>query len=236
MTRIIGCLSWYNESPAMLAACVQSLTFIDHLVAVDGAYATFPSSQPHSAADQASIIQNTCRNLNIGCTIHAPTHPWIGGEVEKRTFLFHLAEANAQPYDDWYYVADADETITHILEHPRQHLEDADEDAAHIMYWWHRPHQPPDTRPFPTPLREQTTIRKFFRAIPGLHVDQAHYRYRTPNGRLLWNAGGDSEPVLDLSDIIRVQHRNAERDLWRQQEAQRYYEHRDCHKLEHVNA
>lgn len=229
--RIIGLLSFYNESPAMLSTCVSSITpFVDHLVAVDGAYSFFPDAQPTSPLDQINTIRDTAIAHNIGVTIHQPQHPWRDNEVEKRSFMFHLAEALTTE-DDWYYVVDADEQVTHHID-PRPILEQTDLHCGEVTYWWHRPHETPDDRPFPSPLREQQGIVKFFRALRGLHCDTAHYRYTLPDGRRLWDPSGHAEEPANLRDI-RVQHRNQERDLWRQQDAATYYTRRDTYKIEH---
>ena len=226
---VTACLSWYNESPAMLTAAVTSLTFADHLVAVDGAYALYPDATASSPADQAATIREAASHLGIGCTIHQPQHAWEGNEVEKRSFMFRLAEATGA---DWYYIADADEQVTHVMTDIHADLDATDLDAAEVTYWWHRPHTTPEQRPFATPLREQQGITKFFRAIPGLHVHQAHYRYRTPDGRLLWNPAGQATEPLNLRETIRVQHRNTERDMWRAREQANYYTTRDTHNIE----
>lgn len=232
---IVGLLSFYNESPAMLAACSRSLApMIDHLIAVDGPYALYPDSSPTSPADQASTIRDVCQAHGIGVTIHQPPHPWAGNEIEKRTFMFRLAETITSE-DDWYYIADADEQVTHLHADPRTELASTHLDAAEVTYWWHRPQRPPSDLPFATPLREQQGITKFFRAIRGLRCDGTHYRYVTPDGRILWNGSSPCEPTHDLR-AIRVQHRNQERDLWRQQEAADYYKRRDLNRIEQVPA
>jgi len=231
--RIVALMSWYDESPAMLAAGISSLApFADHLVALDGAYGLYPDAQPASPGDQATLIRDTCQQHGMAVTIHQPNHPWIGNEVEKRTALFRLAEAFTTN-QDWYYIHDADELVTHPHADTRAWLEHTNLDSAEVTYWWHRPHATPTDRPFPSPLREQQGIRKFFRAIPGLHCDKTHYRYRTPDGTFLWNPGAGGKPAepLDLRDM-RVQHRNQERDLYRAQQAATYYPRRDTTRIE----
>lgn len=232
--KVITCLSWYNESPAMLAACISSVApFTSHLVAVDGAYAFYPDAQPCSPADQVTVIRDIAAANGLGVTIHQPKTAWLANEVEKRSFMFRLAEAHAEPNIDWYYIADADEQVTGLHIDPLPVLANSDHDSGEITYWWHRPHETPAERPFATPLKEQQGIVKFFRAVPGLHVDGAHYRYRAGDGRMLWNPGpGDKpDPPEDLRAIY-VQHRNQERDLWRAQEAATYYERRDANRIE----
>lgn len=231
--RIVGLLSWYQESPAMLATAVTTAApFLDHLVAVDGAYSFFPDAQGQSPLEQATTIRDAALAHNLGLTLHQPREPWRENEVEKRSFMFHLAESVTEP-TDWYYIIDADEQVTHVHSDPRELLEATDLDAGEVTYWWHRPHTTPEDRPFATPLREQQGLIKFFRAVRGLHCHTAHHRYRAPDGRYLWNPGGrESVEPVDLRDVIRVQHRNQERDLWRQQEAQTYYTRRDTYRIE----
>lgn len=229
--RIVGLLSWYDESPAMLAAAVTSVApLVDHIVAVDGAYILFPEAQPASPADQANTIRDVALAHNLAVTVHHPNARWLGNEVEKRTFMFRLAEA-VTTSDDWYYVMDADEQVTHVHCDHRAILASTSHDTAEVSYWWHRPHKTPGAYPFPTPLREQQGITKFFRAIPGLHCHGNHYWYRTPDERTLWHPGRPAEEPENLRDI-RVQHRNQERDLWRQQQAAGYYKRRDDNHIE----
>ncbi len=229
---IIALLSWFNESPAMLANAVGTLTFADHLIAVDGAYALYPEAQAKSPSDQADVIRAQADMLGIGLTLHQPAHPWAGNEVEKRTTMFRLAELLGTE-NDWLYIVDADEQVTNPHEQTvRQALAETTLLTAEVTYWWHRPHKTPNAYPFPSPLREQQGITKFFRNLPGLHCQGAHYRYVAGDGTVMWNPNGiDATEPLDVR-TVRVQHRNQERDLWRQQEAKTYYDARDTLKIE----
>lgn len=232
--RCFSLLSFYNEAPAMLAAGISSLApFTDHLIAVDGAYSLYPDAQPCSPGDQTTTIRDVAAANRIGLTLYQPSQSWVGNEVEKRSFMFQLAEAHAEANVDWYYIADGDELVTGLHVDPKPVLEETEFDSAEVSYWWHRPHETPQERPFATPLKEQQGIAKFFRAVPGLHVDTAHYRYRAGDGRMLWNPGPGEKPgePADLRAIY-VQHRNQERDLWRSGEAQEYYTRRDANRIE----
>src|SRR6266498_1360247 len=58
LLKIIAILSWFDESPSWLSACVASLARAgcSHLVAVDGAYRLYPDGRPHSGIAQQDAI------------------------------------------------------------------------------------------------------------------------------------------------------------------------------------
>src|SRR6266498_2079930 len=114
--KLIGILTWYDEAPSWLAACVSSMiqhAQIDHLVAVDGAYGLVPGGRAFSGFEQHQVIDEVCRATPVGLTMFTPQEPWLGNEVEKRSFAFELAEIITDGEDDWYLVLDADEVVTH---------------------------------------------------------------------------------------------------------------------------
>lgn len=244
--RIIGLLSWYDESPLWLSATITSAApHIDHLIAVDGAYALYPDGHAMSRSDQACAIVETCQAAGIGLTLHRPRERWYGNEVEKRNRMFRLGEIEADAYEDWYMVLDADE-IVHTCPPDLRHMLNATEhDAADVTFWergdpYRNParleHEtttalPPDSR-FKVPI--------LFRAVPGLHCDGAHYVYRTPDGRYLWGApcadeppyDRHAEPRLDLAGLFVIEHRTHYRPKQRHLDAQDYYKRREAAGVE----
>jgi hypothetical protein len=187
MTRIIGLTSWYEESGVWLAAMATSAAKVcDHLVAVDGAYALYPDSRPQSGSEQAAIIQEAAKATGMGSTIHTPSERWFGNEVEKRTFMFHLAEAVSEP-DDWFIILDADETIVEAPNSLKDRLAAADEDVGEVMFWERKdleqePEEGNAARQFDYPPESRFPVRILFRAIRGIHCAGNHYTYRTPDG------------------------------------------------------
>lgn len=226
--RIVALLSWYNERPDWLAAGVASLApFADHIIAVDGAYFLYPDGKRNSPSGQAEAIRETARAVGLGCTLFEPQERWLGNEVEKRSLMFRLGETVATP-EDWYFVLDGDEVVSDIGCDVKAKCAETQHDCGEVAFWRHRDHYKPEQMPFVTSMVEEHNIRVMFRAIPGLRVEGNHYTYVTPDGRRLWGNPADApvEPVEDFTDI-RIQHRTKERDLWRADEARKYYARRD---------
>jgi hypothetical protein len=213
--KIIGVLSYFDERPSWLAGVVAGLykAQVSHVVAVDGAYGLYPGGRPYSGPEQQASIVEVCRSLEMGCTWYAPQEPYFGNEVEKRNIAFRLAEAVAEPFEDWYFLADADHFVTSALglTHRLREAPD-DHDAGMVRFC-----EPYGAIPSWGPLR------CVFRAIPGLKFEGNHYTYRTPDGRDLH---APDEPALDLS-CVEVEHRTAHRDRYRKELQQDYYRRRD---------
>jgi len=238
LPRIIGLLSWYEESAVWLAATVASAAkCCDHLVAVDGAYFLYPEGRNRSSSEQAAIITDVATANGMGVTIHTPAQKWEGNEVEKRSFMFALAETIADP-DDWYLVLDADEVILEIPSDFKQRLAATELDAGEVTFWEHQdPHQDLKlavaARQFEWSGHHRYPIRTLFRAIPGLKVETNHYTYVTPDGRLLWGNESATQQVeaLDCQDLV-IEHRTHLRDLARRASARNYYKARDAAGIE----
>lgn len=215
--RLIGILSWYDERPDWLAATVASLAKaqVEHLIAVDGPYALYPDTRPASPGEQHDAIRETARGAGMGLTLHVPAEPWIGNEVEKRTFCFQLAETVAEPYHDWYFLCDADAYIVNAIGHIAR-LEGTDCDVAEIVMSERY-----------DGLGGFAPLRCIYRAIGGLHLDANHYTYRTPDGRDLNNG----VPACDLS-CVEMEHRIREPNSYRRQAQMAYYERRDREQVE----
>src|SRR6266480_813980 len=89
--RIFALLSWYDEHPDHLRRAVASLKgFADVLVAVDGAYATFPDAGPLSPASNWQAITEACVDAGLGFSPHHPYLPAWEGEVAKRAAMFEF--------------------------------------------------------------------------------------------------------------------------------------------------
>ena len=221
-------LNWFAEDPEWLYKGITSLAKVpvDHVVAADGAYRLYPDGAPSSPPSNAEAIRTACGEIGAGCTIHIPDRMWAGGEVEKRTHLFRMAERHATPDVDWYMVWDADEVLGRAT-NIKPRLAATGLDVADITAI-ERPG--PDA---PTATASRFPTRKFYRAIPGIHVDGNHYTYRTPDGRFLWGNQNmvTLEPGLDLKDV-QVAHKTNLRDRDRNIKAHLYYQQRDREQAE----
>ena len=231
--KVIGLMIFYDESPTWLAATVASMSkCCDHLVAVDGAYFLYPQGKPNSGPDQASEIISTALALNMGVTYHAPDMVWMENEVGKRNYMLQLGLTMAEPGEDWFVIVDADELVTNVPSDFRDVLANAETDCATYQLYertdWHASEaQEQAARNIDIPPG-WTPIRGILRALPTLHVHQAHYTYATrdENGQpnFIWSRDSTS-PAVDTD--LKIEHRRAFRTKHRLDSAESYYELRD---------
>lgn len=219
--RVIGLLCWYEEPASWLAECVASAARLcDHIIAVDGPYASFPGAlrKPASGSEQADTIARTAAGAGIGVTVHVPRSPWWGGEVEKRDWMFKAAEL-VTTEADWLLVIDADEALSEVPPDTRDLLGKTTLDVAELRLW----------------DRDDSVVydRRLLRSLRGLAVEGAHYVWTAPGGKVL--RGNQSlhdlalaEPLWDL----RMEHRNRQRPTDRQQAKREYYT--KIPELEHI--
>lgn len=231
--KLIGILCWYDEAPSWLAASVTGMihhTQIDHLVAVDGAYALLPGGRASSGFEQHQIIDEVCRANEVGLTMHVPAEPWFGNEIEKRSFAFRLAETVAEVGEDWYLVLDADEVVNSAFG-VKDMLAETTADAGEIaLYERFDPTLTSATeavaREIDVPRESGCMSRRFFRALPRLHCVDNHFTYITDGGHVLWKGGtGGSGESIQLH--VEVEHRTRLRDVARRRQQAVYYERRD---------
>lgn len=220
--RVIGCISFYDENPAWLSACVASLSkCCDHVVALDGAYRLFPQARAHSGPDQQHAIVATAQALNLGVTYSAPQHVWLNNEVEKRNRLLQLALLEAQP-EDWLLIIDADSLVSEVPSDFRAVLEGSPYPVATYVI---QEDFPEGSGKYPA--------RYLYRAEPSLHIGYAHFDYRIiQDGQelCLWENGRLPAAATSLL----VLHRRDKRPKGRNDRAQRYYLLRDNHGIERV--
>jgi hypothetical protein len=227
--KIYGLLSFYDEPVADLAACIVGLhdASVDHVVAVDGAYALYPDGKQASDPNQHAAIHLACRQLGLGCTLHVPNETWAGNEVQKRTFLFQLAWTVAEE-GDWFWVMDADQVITRCPDDLKDRLEQTEHDTAEVEFL-DVVAQRAKQKDWP----ERFTVRNLFRA-QSIRLEKNHITYVADDGRMLWGYDGQGklEPHLDLSEVVEVEHRPDRRPLERQQAKLTYYAQRDASLVE----
>jgi hypothetical protein len=227
--NLIGLLAWFDEPQDLLIRCVRALADagVDHVVAVDGRYALYEANHDVSSAYEYAGILLVCKTLGMRCTIHQPSGPWTGGEVEKRTFLFTLAHAVAEP-GDWFWVQDADQVATEWPTDLKDRLAGSEHDAAEVTML--------DTiarRAQQKDWPERFVYRAMFRAQP-ITVGPSHCMYQAADGSLLWGYDGDKrmQAALDLSDCVLVEHRPDHRPHQRQHAKLMYYAQRDHERIE----
>lgn len=222
--KLLALLSWYDEHPAWLERAIVALNLagVDHVVAVDGAYAEYPRAKGRSGIAQHEAITRASYRIGAGVTIHVPGTPWPGGEVEKRSFMFALADTLSSPID-WHLIVDADEVLTAAPADLKQRLATSTFDVADVTF--NEPNHA-GGRKYPIPI--------LYRARLGLRCETNHYTYVDRNGRKLWgNATTDTlAPRLDLSSSVRLDHLTKFRHEDRRRDALAYYERRDRLALE----
>lgn len=246
--KVVGLLAWYDESPLWLAAAVTGAAKLcDHVIAVDGAYALYPGGRARSDPEQAHALVESAYAAGVGLTVHQPDEVWMGNQVEKRSVMFSLA-AQITTADDWVFVFDADDLVTHIPHDTRDQLEHSDLAAATYTLWWtedveQSPGKAKAARVFAYPHEATNRYhRGLFRALPGLRVEGAHYHYvaecdgETVHLRGHADAHADElVPCLDLNGL-RVQHRHPQRTIRRLETSAAYDRIVRAHGLEKVTA
>lgn len=220
MTKVVGCLSFFDENPVWLRNLPVTLkkTGVSHLVALDGRYSLFPSEHDRSPSEQIEALQIGCATSGVELTLEQGG-PYEGNEVEKRSGLFQLAETVTSG-DDWYMVIDADTYVQKADKKLVEKLADSTLNVATVR------------------LMDGTSVqcdefRALFRALRGLRCDTNHYTYRAGD-HLLW-ADPAREHLIDPSfhtDVV-FQHLNRKRDPARTQAAKAYYKQRQAHLIEY---
>jgi hypothetical protein len=220
--NVVALLSWYDEDPAWLAETTASLSKLcDHVVAMDGAYALFPDAlrKPTSEPGQGEVIARTARGCGMAATIHTPSGPWWGNEVEKRDRMLELGMAVADA-GDWFLSIDADEVLATAPSGVRDDLHETDKNVAQVTFWEREYGKYP--------------IRRLFRAQFGMRISGAHYRV-VVGDRVLVDHGGVEEPALNLPDVV-LEHRGGLRSESRRRQKAQYNADRDQLGVEAVGA
>lgn len=183
--RIIGILSWWDESPTWLAATVASMARVcDHIIAVDGRYALYEDSRNRSGLEQHEAIVETARGAGVGLTLHSSNRPWRD-EMAKRTHCFQLASSEARPFHDWLFILDGDEVLADAPSYLRTMLgELADEGINVVAADLHEIEDPHANEQKSVISRRQeresehhTPSPRFWRALHDMRVDGQHYHY-----------------------------------------------------------
>lgn len=237
-SRVTAIVSWFDETPEMLSACISSLAgVVDHVIAVDGAYFLYPEGRASSDPAQARIIAEICRGMRIGYTIHIPGSVWAGNEVQKRNHAIRLAELVTRE-DGWYFVHDADCVVTEIAPNWFEVLEsDELKEFAAINIACKEVRDIPGYDVPPTD--GFSPIRLVYRALPGATYGPTHWCISAKESDeenaprvYLW---GDSaqEPVeaYDGTYLLKIEHRK-DRPNYRDVSARQYYVRRERFGIE----
>lgn len=239
--RIIGTLCFYDEPPSWLAATVASCARLcDHLVAVDGAYQLFPGGlqKPTSSAMAHEAIVQTAAASGMGVTLHVPSGPFAGNEVEKRNLMLRLAATVGEPMVDWVFTVDGDEVVTHVSDLVRSDLAATEYSVAETTTVESSPNADDEQRAaYEAGARP---YRHLMRLLPNLRVVGAHWVYmgdHPDHGTVCLqgvNGVHDIEPALDVRHTVRKEHRHAWRARKRLEDARAYYTMRDQLVVERV--
>jgi hypothetical protein len=129
-------LAWYDEPIADLERCVASCAgVVDHLIAVDGPYETFPHASTHSPSNQVEAIQSAAMDAGMRCTILSPGIAWRH-EGYKRTAMFDLAAQHGTMGRDWLLPIDADEELANTGD-LRAFLDAEQIGVTSASFWYH---------------------------------------------------------------------------------------------------
>lgn len=239
----------------MLAEAVHGLAKVaDHVVAVDGAYALFPSAKTRSHPEQAEAIIRACETENVPVTIHRPNQLFVGNEVEKRNLSLRLAGVFAEP-GDWVLVWDSDFHL--VMCEPklvRHQLENTDLlaatytilDGTDLMADEHRRHW---SQVRPADWEWTVRTRCVYRWAADLAYTSSHFVMAgTYDGELRYVYGPDLVggrddtavrevqcPAEHLGRALVVYHRRDERPLRRREDAEEYYRRRDAAGIETID-
>lgn len=244
MGKVIGLLSWFDESPTRLAATVASFARVcEHVVALDGRYALYPDDRVRSGVAEYEAITDAAHAAGIGLTIQSATEPWMD-EMAKRTALFRLGSAIATRWEDWFLILDADEVLAETpskgwLEAQLEHAREEGCDVATATLWEKAdPAETPErevmSNRFPIEHNYATPQCRFWRALEDLRVVGYHYNYlgtaEDGSTRELWGSDAHVRERAGWSDTLRhhvtIENRNRMRPKVRDATRQRYYDRR----------
>lgn len=242
--RIVGVLSWYDESPHWLSTAVAGFgRFCDLIVAVDGAYAMFPEARRCSHPDQAEAVTLAAEAAGCASLVYRPQDVFHGNEIEKRQLTIDLCAPFLRPGEDWLFVFDAD---YHVMicdpDTIRYQLRNTNHDVATYTIMDGRdfladPGMRRTARDVDVSLDWTIRTRDAYRWDPTLRVGPAHWTYSVADGDggRRWLRGPSTVEVSGaeyLDSALVVYHRTADRARLRREAAERYYRARELEGIE----
>jgi hypothetical protein len=245
--RVIGLVSWWDESPTWLAATIASMgRFCDHVVALDGRYAMFPDQRLQSGIDEVRVIVEAARGAGVGLTLHTAPRTFPD-EMAKRTHLFRLGQLEARSFTDWFYVLDGDEVT---IESPpkadvQAYLEHTTADVLTATLFERTDPHATEWRTdlgmkLQTEWRYEARTPRFWRVMNNMRVVGYHFNYLGENAAgetvELWGMDGAVDRVEwgSLCGRVIIENRNRLRGKQRDADRQAYYEARDATGLETI--
>lgn len=201
---ICAALSWFDEKPEMLTACVESLQYIaDYIVAVDGPYDAFPYRDVKSATEQHEAIRMAANQINVPCAIWETGLAWSSQQAKRDV----MCDFVMQTKQEWMLVIDADERVSVSSGDLKPILNRTDHDVAMVA----------DGR---------SGMRRLFRCVPDLSVRIAHNGYfgndRWLGGVKLDDGHEWATPEMSTMYALVIAHDRDARDYERLKEANRY--------------
>lgn len=234
--RIAALMSFYDDPPDMIERAIESVAeLVEVIVAVDGAYGVFPSGEARSPAEQVDAIQETAAACDLDLLLYQPNDVWHGGEVEKRDFMFRLADTMRA---DWYTILDTD----FIFEYPyRLGVQSVFEDLRVAQKRGFEVGKVTLIDHVSTPganskRRVENELPLFYRVagLAPIHIGPTHYHtWREGSEEHLWGCLNTPQVAhFDMTDTVHVRHEWWHRDEARQARKWGYYLVRDGQKLE----
>jgi len=223
-------LSWWDESPSWLAACVASLANVaDRLVAVDGRYALYDDERTQSPVEQAEAILETATGAGIPLTLHRPNTAFAGNEVEKRNLLLRLALVEARPMEDWLLAFDADMTVSYVSPAFRADLESTDCLSAAPAIQENLDATELDVARIVSVAEAwQSGVTLLYRVLDRMEYEGTHYTLSGFAGsQKVWLWGPHAGDRFDATHALAIRHRNMQRSIYRREQASAYYATRD---------
>lgn len=233
MTTVCALMAFYDDPPDAIERAIRSVEGLaTHLVAVDGAYASFPLGGAYSPLETRQRLQKTAIDVGLELLVYSPVDVWMGGEPEKRDRMFAFAHATSA---DWYTVLDTD----FVFEYPEgiaaafESLEGAQGyeigEVALVDYLTN-----PETN---ERERVDSKLPLFYRGAgcAPIRIGPTHYHTRREGSEThLWGCANTPRvPWFDMTSVVSVQHEWWHRDDNRQIRKWTYYFQRDQAGLEH---
>lgn len=250
MRRVIGLLSYWDESPTWLAATVSSLARVcDHIVALDGRYALYDDDRVASPQEQADAIAHTACGAGVGITLVQPRRVFMD-EMDKRTELFRYGLVDATPGRDWFLVLDADEVLDPGVSRAAIELfidqaivEDAPVVCGMLRETIDEHENPIRSRASRKQDVDPTSLApspRLWLAHRDMRVEGYHFHYAGTDEHgdtvVLWNRDGDGERAnWSLAEQLIVDTRSLQRSTNRARKRVAYYAERDRLGIEQVS-
>ena len=217
-------LAWFDETTEYLAHTVNDLERlgVSQIVAVDGAYALYPTGTARSSWSQGHSLRAATERAGMRLILVEPAEVWGGNEVEKRQYMLNLAVASSQP-GDWLVAWDADFVMEACPDDVIGELATCPHMDAFVDISF---------SDAPVGVDSWYPLRNFMHAQSGMRMSTNHYSYILPSGQLISVGDRTSCTSLSFKDRLKVRHRTEDRGPERRGRQKTYYERRDKGRIE----